>query len=107
MKIRFLNKTIEHQRFNFNPRYYNERKEKLNRIKDQYEKSEDKNLSDEERKALFKDNLKENWSRGQYRQSQTKSSNFRIVMLIGIIVALGYFLFNCTGDVDTIVKKIW
>lgn len=31
MKFRFLNKTIQNQRFNYNPMYYDERKERLNR----------------------------------------------------------------------------
>lgn len=107
MKFRFLNKTIQNQRFNYNPMYYSERKERLDRKKVQYEKLEDNSLSDTERRELFRENLKEGFSRAHYRQTQQRSSNIRVLILIGLILVLGYFVFNGVSQVDTVVKKLW
>lgn len=107
MKIRFLNKNVENQRFQYNPMYYDERKERLKKKQEQFKKLEDDSASDEERKVYFKESLKENWSRGEYRQSQQRSSNIRILLLIALILALGYFIFNGVDEVDTVVKNLW
>jgi len=107
MKLRFLNKSIPHQRFNYNPMYYDERKERLNHKKEQYQKLEENTLSDNDRREMFRENLKEGFSRAQYRQTQKRSSNIRVLILIGLMLALGYFIFNGVSEVDTVVKKLW
>ena len=107
MKFRFLNKTIQNQRFNYNPMYYDERKERLDRKREQYQKLEDNTISDDERRELFRENLKEGFSRAHYRQTQQRSSNIRVLILIGLILVLGYFVFNGVNEVDTVVKKLW
>ena len=107
MKFRFLNKTIQNQRFNYNPMYYNERKERLEKKKEHYQKLDDNTLSDSERRELFRENLKDSFARGQYRQSQQRSSTIRVLILIALIVILGYFIFNGVNQVDTVVKKMW
>ncbi|MBL4862099.1 MAG: hypothetical protein JKY09_03660 [Crocinitomicaceae bacterium] len=107
MKLRFLNKTIENKRFDYSPRYYDARKERLKHKKEQYRKLKGKGLSNEERTSMFRENLREGWSRAEYRQKQRSSANFRTIILIILIVALGYFIFSGVDEVDTIVKKIW
>ena len=107
MKFRFLNKTIKNQRFNYNPMYYDERKERLNRKKEQYQKLENDTMSESERRELFRENLKDGFSRANYRQTQRKNSNMRIIILIALMLALGYFIFNGVNEVDTVVKKLW
>ena len=107
MKLRFLNKTIAHQRFNYNPRHYDERKERLAAKKKQYEELENSTVSDERRKEIFRENIKGEWDRIQYRKNEQKSSNYRILILITIILVLGYFIFNGVDEVDTVVKKLW
>ncbi len=107
MKFRFLNKTIEPQRFHYNPMYYDERKERLERKKELYRKMDEDSITDTERRDLFRENLRDNWSRGDYRQAQRRSSNLRVLLLVGLILALGYFVFNGIDDVDTVVKNLW
>lgn len=107
MKLRFLNKTIQHQRYQYNPRYYDERKERLNVKKKQYEELDKSDVSDEKRKEIFRDNIQGEWNRAQYRQNQQRTSNYRVLLLIGIILVLGYFIFNGVDEVDTVVKKLW
>ena len=107
MKLRFLNKTIAHQRYNYNPRYYDERKERLNAKKKQYAELENADVSDERRKEIFRENIQGEWNRAQYRQNQQRTSNYRVIILIILILALGYFVFNGVDEVDTVVKKLW
>lgn len=106
MKIKFLNNTLQNQRFNYNPRYYDERTEKLERLKERYAENKTE-PSTEERKSMLRENMKENWSRTEIRKAHNTSSNIRIVLLIGLLLALGYFIFNGLDDVDTVVKKIF
>ncbi len=107
MKIRFLNKTVSHQRYQYNPRYYDERKERLRAKKKQYEELEKSDVSDDRIKEIFKENLQGEWSRAQHRQNTNRTSNFRVMLLIVIILVLGYFIFNGVDEVDTVVKKLW
>lgn len=106
MKFRFLNRTIENKRFEYKPMYYDERKEDLKRIVDRY--ADDKpELSKEERIARLKGDLRNSYDRADYRQNQMKSSNIRVLLLIGGLLVLGYFVFNGVDEVDTVVKKLW
>ena len=107
MKFKFFNKTIRHQRFQYNPMYYDKRKERLDKKKELYRKMHDGEMSNEERRELFKDSLRENWSRADVRKAQHRSANLRVLLLIVIIVALGYFIFNGIDEVDIIVKNLW
>ena len=107
MKFRFLNKKIENQRFNYSPMYFDERKQRLKRKRAQYQELEDEDTSDYKRKEMLRDSIQEGWSRAAYRQSENKSSNIRILILIAILVGLGYFIFNGVDEVDTVVTKIW
>ncbi|OFZ08178.1 MAG: hypothetical protein A3D92_02365 [Bacteroidetes bacterium RIFCSPHIGHO2_02_FULL_44_7] len=107
MKFRFLNKTIEHQRFNYNPMYYDERKERIERKKVQYKRLDDGSMTEEERRDLLKDHIRENWTRGEYRQTQQRSSNLRIILLVCLILGLGYLIFNGIDEVDTIVEYLF
>ena len=59
MKFRFLNKTFENRQFDYSPRYYDARKERLERKKVQYRKLENNELSSEERRLIFRDNMRE------------------------------------------------
>jgi hypothetical protein len=87
--------------------YYDERKQRLERKKAQYQELEKEGVSEFKRKEMLRDSIKEGWNRAEYRQSANKSSNIRILILIGILLALGYFIFNGVDEVDTVVTKIW
>ena len=107
MKFRFLNNTLENKRFDYNPRYYDDRKEAIERKKAQYEKLKTGELTDDERRAMFRESVKGELSRGQYRQGQNRSANIRVFLLLIVLIALGYFIFNGLNDVDTIVNNLW
>jgi hypothetical protein len=107
MKLQFLNKTIKHRKFQFMPRFYDERKELLQQKVTQYEAMENGELSPDQRKTILRRNLNETWSRSQHASKQKSSANIRVIILIILIVGLGYFIFNGVDDVDTVVNKLW
>lgn len=107
MKFRFLNNTLENKRFDYNPRYYDDRKEALAQKREYYEKVKSGELSDDERRSKFRDNLKGELTRGEYRQGQNRSANIRVLLLIIVLTGLGYFIFNGLDDVDAIVNNLW
>jgi hypothetical protein len=107
MKFQFLNKTFKNKRFDYSPMYYDERKERLALKKKEFEKLDDNTLNSEDRKSILRNNLQSTWSRSQHTQKQKHSSNLRVLLLIGLLLALGYFIFNGINEVDTVVKKLW
>lgn len=107
MKFQFLNKTIRHRQYDYTPMYYDERKEQLDKKRELYERIESGQITAEERREMLRDNLRSEYSRADYRQRQKSTSNLRIFLLIGLILALGYLVFNGVDEVDTVVKKLW
>lgn len=107
MRIKFLKNTITNKQFNYSPIYYDERKEKLEQKKAFYRRVENGELTDEERRNQLRNNLKSTFGRAEYRQKATSTSNLRVFVLIFLLFALGYFIFNGVDQVDTVVEKLW
>lgn len=107
MKFRFLNKTIENKRFKYSPMYYDEQKEYLELKKSQYRDLEEDEQSIETRKAILRQEMSTGWSRAQHATQARKTSNVRVVFLIGIILILGYFILYGMDQLDTVVEKLW
>ncbi|MFT7345336.1 MAG: hypothetical protein ACI9XP_001931 [Lentimonas sp.] len=107
MKIQFLSKTTQNKRFDYSPMYYDERKEKLELKKKEFSGLSSNNLSPSDRKDILRRNMQTTWQKNQQGQKARKTSNMRVLMLIGIILILGYFIFNGLDEVDTVVKKLW
>ena len=107
MKIRFFNSNTEHKRFGYSPMYFDERKERLAHKKEQYQRIQDGEMSKDERRDMLRDNLRSEFSRADYRRREQKTSNIRIILLIGVLLVLGYLVFNGVSEVDTIVNKLW
>ena len=106
MQFRFLNKTFKNKRFDFSPMHYDERKERLDLKKAQFESLKREDLTEEERRKILRQNMSESWNRGSNIEKQRSSANLRVFLLIILIVILGYFIFNGLDDVDVVVKKI-
>lgn len=107
MKFQFLSKTNNNKRFRYTPMYYDERKERLELKKKEYEKIEREDLDDQSRRSILRNNLQASWSRQKHAQSQKRTSNMRVLLLIAILLLLGYVVFNGVDEVDTVVKKLW
>ncbi len=107
MKFKFLNNTLQNRKFDYNPRYYDERKERLKHRKEQFERIESGQMTAEERRTLLRENMRQEWTRADYRQKQQRASNLRIVILILAILGLGYFLLYGVDQVDVVVERLW
>lgn len=107
MKLKFLTNTLRNKRFDYAPMHYDERKERLGLKKKEMERLENPDLHENDRKTILRQNMKESWSRAKYAQTQRSSSNLRVILLIGVLLVLGYFIFNGLDDVDSVVKKLW
>jgi len=107
MKFQFLNKTYKNRKFDYNPMYYDERKERLAAKKKQFAKIENGELTDEERKSMFRDNMRGEWSRSETRKRGRSSANLRTILLVVLLLALGYFVFYGVDQVETIVNNLW
>ncbi|WP_196893402.1 hypothetical protein [Aureivirga marina] len=81
--------------FDYKPRYYNPRKERLEELKKKYEKKEGEateNSSNEEIKVtLTKNNLKDDWKRHK-GMAVDRRSNRRLAIIITILVAIVAYL---------------
>lgn len=107
MAFRFFNKTINYRRFDYAPMYYDERKERREEKKREFEALQSGELSAEERKRILRNNMRGAWAGAARAQKAKQQSNWRIILLIAALLILGYFVFNGVNEVDTVVKKLW
>jgi Flp pilus assembly protein TadB len=87
-----LFKPRAHYVFDYKPRYYDERKERIKQLEKKYSKS---NTSDEEVNEikLTKNNLKNNWVK-QKQTSADKATILRMAIIIAILVGIVAYLFD-------------
>lgn len=81
-----------HYVFNYKPRYYDERKERLAKLKEKYENNDDASL-DIPKISLSKDNLKSSWQRHK-KVSSNRAVNKRLAIIITILVGILAYLFE-------------
>lgn len=87
--------------------YYNEQKEYIELKKEQYRELNEEEQSIETRKAILRQELNLSRNRIDHASQARKSANIRTLILIGVLVALGYFVLYGLDDIDTIVQKLW
>lgn len=87
-----LFKPRSHYVFDYKPRYYSERKERLHNLEEKYLK--DKEISEEEAQIrLTKNNLKNDWVKNK-RSATNRSSNIRLALIIAILVGLTAYILD-------------
>jgi len=87
-----LFKPRAHYVFDYKPRYYNERKERIRKLEEKYNKS--KNSDQEVTKiTLSKNNLKNDWVKNK-RISSSRATNLRLAIIIAILVGIVAYLFD-------------
>jgi hypothetical protein len=109
MKIQFLSKVNKYKRFNFVPRYYDERKERLDSLVERYAKEEKIEEADFDyrRKEAMRLAMSDSWGRGKDRLQQKKNGNIRVILIILGILFLGYLVFKDKREkTETIIHKI-
>jgi len=86
-------KINSYRRYDFTPRYYDERKEKLRARMRKYEQ-EDERAETAERLELLKDRISDTWVRDDAYRKTILQSNVRLLIILGIILALAFFFFE-------------
>jgi Flp pilus assembly protein TadB len=82
--------------YNYKPRYYDERKERLEKLKAKYEKSNSEageDTDDLPKIRLTKDQLRSSWQRHK-KMSSNRAVNLRLAIIITILVGLLAYLFE-------------
>lgn len=80
-------KQNRHKSFDFKPRYYSERKERLEEIKRKYEKEK---LTPEAKSASLRQDLSSSWQ--DARQTKVNSSNRMLMLIILALISITYYI---------------
>ncbi|MGV6846091.1 MAG: hypothetical protein ACWA42_08200 [Lutibacter sp.] len=87
-----LFKPRAHYVFNYKPRFYDERKERLRQLEEKYKNEKDNEVT-LNRIRLTKNNLKNEWVRSK-RTASSRSTNLRLAIIIAILVGIVAYLFD-------------
>lgn len=77
--------------FNYKPRYYDERKERLNNLENKY--SKEQNSEENFTISLTKNNLKNNWAKAKNSGTDNSTSK-RLAIIIAILVGICAYIFE-------------
>lgn len=89
MKLPTLFKQRPNKRYNYTPRYYNERKERLEALQNQTEKKTDEDYSKGNRRTDYQSA----WRRHRSSAGSKKNaSTLRLCIIIIMLLALAYYL---------------
>ena len=89
--LRFgLFKQQKPREFNLQPRYYDERKERLAKLKARYEAPEGETKFDSK---LYREHLRDSWSKRRLTGNNS-SSMIRVMVIATVIAGLIYWIFN-------------
>lgn len=91
-------KTRGHYVFDYKPRYYDERKERIEKIKAKYENKESEankpSEDDDINPIVFsKNELRKAWTRTKTKPSETNSTR-RLAIIIAILVGIVAYIFD-------------
>ena len=81
--------------FNYTPRYYDERKERLQKLEEKYAHTDKKVRTDEDDVTITfsRDHLKNAWRKSKKTSADTKSTR-RLALIITILVGIVAYLFE-------------
>ena len=87
-------KRNSHYVYNYTPRHYDERKERLEKLKEKYENLNSEEQDDEDITIAFtKNNLKNAWKKTRKSDDGNKSAR-RIALIIAILVGIVAYIFE-------------
>ena len=86
--------------FNFHPRYYDERKERLQKKIELY--SGENKSEDRIRSIKFRADLEDQWGNNSYK-SQAFRANIRLLVILALILALFYYIFIGLDNVGVLL----
>ncbi len=99
-RIRFM-KVNRHKRFNFTPRYYDERKDRIERLKEAY--SENTEKTPEEQQLQLRERIQSNWNSSKSYSNKAKAANLRLIIILAALILVAYIIL---GNVDMFASKV-
>ena len=93
-RIQFI-KVNRHKKYNYTPRYYDERKERLQGLIDKYKESDeeiDKNSA--EYRARMKQRIEQSWEMNSATASNARSANIRLIIILAALLLATYFILD-------------
>ena len=85
-------KPRSHYVFDYKPRYYDARKERLEKLKAKYE-NEEKHTGDIPKISLTRDQLRSSWTRHK-KSSSNRAVNIRLAIIIAVLVGILAYIFE-------------
>jgi hypothetical protein len=82
-----------HYVFNYKPRYYSERKERLENLKEKYAGTSNDSSDKEYKNSLIRNNLKNDWIKSKKGPTNSGSSK-RLAIIIAILVGICAYIFE-------------
>ena len=92
-RIKFM-RVNSHKRYGYVPRYYNERKERLNAMISQYEEDSEYEQDSAEYRAKIKQRMERSWNLNAEHSNQSRSANIRLIIILAALIAVTYFIFE-------------
>ena len=86
-------KSRSHYDFNYKPRYYDERKERIEHLKKKCEDENNDELDENIRIKLTKNNLKSDWIRAKSSSADSNTA-LRLAIIIAILVGILAYIFQ-------------
>ncbi len=80
------------EQFYFEPRYYNERKEKMKKRYDRIGREVENTSTERTNTEEFKSTLRENWGSGYARNKAGSQMNRRVFIYVLALLALAYYI---------------
>tara|TARA_B100000508_G_scaffold118450_1_gene98546 strand:+ start:63135 stop:63464 length:330 start_codon:yes stop_codon:yes gene_type:complete len=90
-RIKFM-KVNKNKRFEYTPRFYDERKERLQKMKEAY--NDDGNPEDLQRRERMRDNMKTSWGLESAHTRQSRAANIRLVIILAALLLGSYFILD-------------
>ncbi len=94
----------KHRRYNFQPRYYDERKENLKKKLEREAKIVGSS-SKSEREIKFKSELEDTWG-NTHRKSQVLKSNIRLLVILVLIVIGVIYFFQAMDNAEDAINDV-
>lgn len=93
-RIKFM-KVNRNKQFDYTPRYYDERKERLEKLKSKYE-AEDANYVEgsAEHRARMKERMASSWNLQNAHATKSRAANIRLIIILAALLLGTYLLLN-------------
>ena len=92
-RIRFM-KVNKHKRFDYTPRYYDERKERLNKMVEKHQKDAQSDTDRLAYREKLKQRIADNWENNAASASASRAANLRLIIILVVLLAAVYFILD-------------